>query len=569
MSDKMYPMPYEQLLHWVLSEKEKYGTIFGVVPTTCDGANTSVSYQSKQLALAFGPAAGPHTQLAQNIVCAYAAGARYFELKTVQILDGELLQVDKPCIFAKREGYNVEWSTELTVGEAFEEYAKAWFLVHLLSMELYGGSGGGFVFNMSVGYDLEGIRSPKIDGFLESMKDASGTDIWKQMQEVTVRCLDRFEHVSKDDVMRISPHISDSVTLSTLHGCPASDIENIATHLMCTKGLHTCVKCNPMLLGYDFVRTALDTAGYDYLELDENVFAADLNFDQAVDMIKRLEAAAAGYCTEFGIKLTNTLPVKSYGNLLPGESFYVSGSALYPLTINVTARLGEALGGTVHMSYSGGADESNIADILGAGIYPVTVSTRLLKPGGYKNLTKLASLLQDVTPGPLDSERLRELAEKSLEKPVKAPVRSARIEASGESLDEIRRTCYICNNCVDVCPNRANIGFSVDGVKAALHMDALCNECGNCADFCPKGYVPYKDKLTIFDAAEHMKGSGNEGVAVLDWDKRLCLVRINEKTAETAEGSITGEARLDELLETVLDAHPYLFETKIRAVGKD
>ncbi|WP_230978083.1 hypothetical protein [Treponema vincentii] len=36
-----------------------------------------------------GPAAGPHTQLAQNIVAAYAAGCRFFELKTVQKLDGE------------------------------------------------------------------------------------------------------------------------------------------------------------------------------------------------------------------------------------------------------------------------------------------------------------------------------------------------------------------------------------------------------------------------------------------------------------------------------------------------
>ncbi len=567
MSDKMYPMPYEQLLHWVLREKKKHGTIFGVTPAPAGVAGTSVMYQGKELALAFGPAAGPHTQLAQNIVCAYAAGARYFELKTVQIIDGEQLHVDKPCIFAKHEGYNVEWSTELTVEKAFEEYAKAWFLVHLLAKELYGESGG-FVFNMSVGYDLEGIQSPKIDGFLEHMKDASGTDLWKQMLEVTLGCLDRFERVSADDVKSISPQISDSVTLSTLHGCPASDIEEIAAHLLCAKGLHTSVKCNPTLLGYDFVRSALDTAGYDYLELNENVFLSDLRFDQAVDMVRRLKAVCDDSRAEFGIKLTNTLPVKSYGNLLPGDSLYVSGSALYPLTINVTARLAEALGNLVHMSYSGGADESNIADILKAGIYPVTVSTRLLKPGGYKNLTKLAALLQDITPGPIDPAGLSRLAEQSLEKPMKAPAKSVREEA-GSSSDAAKRTCYICNNCIDVCPNRANVGFTVDGVKAGLHMDALCNECGNCADFCPKGYVPYKDKLTIFDSAEHMKSSDNEGFAVLDWDQKLYSARFDGKTAETAGGNFTGEAQLDSLLKTVLDTHPYLLETKNRAAGKD
>ena len=35
----------------------------------------------------FGPAAGPHSQMAQNIVAAWLCGARYIELKTVQTLD--------------------------------------------------------------------------------------------------------------------------------------------------------------------------------------------------------------------------------------------------------------------------------------------------------------------------------------------------------------------------------------------------------------------------------------------------------------------------------------------------
>ena len=35
----------------------------------------------------FGPAAGPHTQLAQNIVLSWLAGGRVIELKTVQVKD--------------------------------------------------------------------------------------------------------------------------------------------------------------------------------------------------------------------------------------------------------------------------------------------------------------------------------------------------------------------------------------------------------------------------------------------------------------------------------------------------
>lgn len=563
MSDRMYPIPYERLLRWALDEYRTEGTVFGVAPTPISAAETTVTYQGKQLALPFGPAAGPHTQLAQNIVCAYVAGARYFELKTVQIIDGEQLHVNKPCIHARQEGYNVEWSSELTVNGAFEEYVKAWFLIQLLSKELFDNTSCGVVFNMSVGYDLEGIRSKKIDGFLEGMKNASGTDIWEDVRRVTLGCLDRFEHVSAADVAAISPHVSDGVTLSTLHGCPAAEIEQIAAHLMCTKGLHTAVKCNPTLLGYDFVKAALAAAGYSYLQPDEQVFQSDLGFEEAVEMIKRLKSVADGCGVHFGIKLTNTLPVKSDGSLLPGESVYVSGSALYPLTINVTARLAQALGNLVHMSYSGGADESNITDILKAGVYPITVSTKLLKPGGYKNLTKLISLLRNTAPGPLDPARLGALAEKSLEQPVKVPQKPARTKTAGGNRDEGRRTCYICNNCIDVCPNRANIGIVRDGDKDTLHLDALCNECGNCADFCPKGYVPYKDKLTVFDRAAHLMDSDNEGVAVLDRNKKSYLVRLDGKTAETAGGILTGAARLDVLLETVLKTHPYLFETGI------
>ena len=64
--------------------------------------------------LPFGPAAGPNSQLAQNIIAAYVAGARFFEVKTVQKMDGADLAacVPRPCILANDEGYNQEWSTE-------------------------------------------------------------------------------------------------------------------------------------------------------------------------------------------------------------------------------------------------------------------------------------------------------------------------------------------------------------------------------------------------------------------------------------------------------------------------
>ncbi len=51
------------------------------------GPDLSVRFLGRPAATPLGPASGPHTQLAENIVLAWLAGARIVELKTVQVLD--------------------------------------------------------------------------------------------------------------------------------------------------------------------------------------------------------------------------------------------------------------------------------------------------------------------------------------------------------------------------------------------------------------------------------------------------------------------------------------------------
>lgn len=83
----------------------------------------------------------------------------------------------------------------------------------------------------------------------------------------------------------------------------------------------------------------------------------------------------------------------------------------------------------------------------------------------------------------------------------------------------------ICNKCVDVCPNRANVGIEIDkgenfqDAYQIIHLDGLCNECGNCATFCPYNGKPYKDKLTLFTTEEDFKNSTNNGFTVTDIDE--------------------------------------------------
>ena len=327
MSDIMTPIPFGKLMNWILEENKK-GAVFGIKRPFIADPDKTYEIFGRKLETPFGPAAGPHTQLTQNIVASYVAGSRFFELKTVQKLDGEDLPVSKPCIKADDECYNCEWSTELYVPQAFDEYVKAWFACKVLAREYGLGSPDGFQFNMSVGYDLDGIKTEKIDRFIEGMKDASETAVFKECRQWLLDNLDRFEKVSREDVEAISPNVCNCATLSTLHGCPPQEIERIARYLIEEKKVHTFIKCNPTLLGYEYARKIMDDMGYDYVAFGDFHFKDDLQYSDAVPMLQRLQALADEKGLEFGVKITNTFPVDVKQNELPSEEMYMSGKSL-------------------------------------------------------------------------------------------------------------------------------------------------------------------------------------------------------------------------------------------------
>ncbi len=353
MSDIMRPISFSHLMNWVLTEHRDHGAIFGVLsdkmPRHTDGQ--ALPLFAEKIESPYGPAAGPNTQLAQNLIASYVAGCRFFELKTVQIMDGEELSkcVAKPCITAADECYNCEWSTELTVPQAYAEYVKAWFACKLLAKELGLGDPDGFVFNMSVGYDLKGIQSPKVDAYIEGMKDASRSEVWAECLNWTLTHLDRFQNVDAAYVNTITPVVSRSITESTLHGCPPDEIERIATYLITEKGLNTYVKCNPTLLGYDFARRTLDSLGFDYIVFDDHHFVEDLQMADALPMFRRLQALCAERGLEFGVKLTNTFPVDVAAGELPSQEMYMSGRSLYPLTLSLAGMLTKEFGGKLRI----------------------------------------------------------------------------------------------------------------------------------------------------------------------------------------------------------------------------
>ena len=114
--------------------------------------------------------------MAQNLVLGWLAGARVFELKTVQVIDD--LDIARPCIDMQTVGFNIEWSQELTVAESLEEYVKAWMMIEVLRhweplLEVIGPEPGPYIFDMSVGYDLAGIQTDKVAGYIDGMLDTT------------------------------------------------------------------------------------------------------------------------------------------------------------------------------------------------------------------------------------------------------------------------------------------------------------------------------------------------------------------------------------------------------------
>jgi len=240
-NDRFYPTPLNELLQLILNQLDK-GEVLGLPKelffNPLESDFFKFKYINSQLDSPLGVAAGPQTQLAQNIVVAWLAGARFIELKTVQTLDE--LEISKPCIDMQDEGYNCEWSQELKIHQAFDEYLNAWIIIHVLKDKL-GFPNVGTAFNMSVGYDLQGIMKPNVQWFLDKMTNAPD-ELKAKIDELEAI----YPNIKNID---ISAQMTDNITLSTMHGCPPDEIEQIARYLISERKINTIIKLNPTLFG--------------------------------------------------------------------------------------------------------------------------------------------------------------------------------------------------------------------------------------------------------------------------------------------------------------------------------
>lgn len=563
------------------------------------GPDLSVQFHDQRAGNAAGPAAGPHGQMAQNIVLSYLAGGRIMELKTVQTDDQ--LRIPRPCIDATNVGYNVEWSQELRLHESLHEYVSGAMLVHIIrNTPLFANGGigtaqnagfdapsGDVIYDMSVGYDLAGIQSPRVRRFIEGMLDAAAiVDAMRLQIPSAYAALRNLDYPTR---------LSTSITLSTFHGCPADEIEKICEHLITEYGVNVIVKMNPPMLGKERLEHLLhDVLGYDQIRVHQPAYTNGLQFDESIEMIRRLDALAKKRGRRVGAKFSNTLEVENHRDFFTPDNqvMYMSGAPLFVITSALTARFREAIGPDCPITFSAGVDQKNFLDVAACDIKPVTTCTDLLRPGGYARLPKyLSNLSADMAR--LNAATMREyvvarcedadaLADAKQKYPGVDDVtlagwintRKVADHAAGDPRYHAKNNskvpkriashlvvfdCITCDKCIPVCPNDANFTYPLaqqkfnysdyrispngdvtpDGETKLFETEQsmqianfadYCNECGNCDTFCPEYGGPFIEKPTFFSRLDEFQRHRNHD--------GFCVVRRSQ--VDVIHGRIEG-----------------------------
>ncbi|MBN2423914.1 MAG: hypothetical protein JXR46_08455 [Calditrichaceae bacterium] len=521
-----------------------------------------------------GPAAGPHTQLAQNIVCAFLAGARCFELKTIQINDR--IKVSRPCIDIRNIGYNIEWSQELSLNDSLQEYLKAWLLLKYIKqsgiLNIKNDSGFyDFVFDVSVGYDYKGITSKPVTDWLNTIKTPE-TGIEKLIADLP----DNYKSI----LSKIEPApVSETITLSTFHGCPADEIEHIASFLLSETGFNVIIKFNPTLLGYDQVCHILyGDLGYTQLILDQKDFEKDLKLDSAIGIIKRLSETAQKCHRRIGVKFTNTLVVKNTESIFKDPIRYLSGAPLYLIALKTLNEFRRKYKTEISVAFSGGINRYNFPQTLQGDIFPVTVCSDLLKKGGYHRLnnyfislkeafetagvSSISDFIRKDHPNGISENQAgieninhlihskEKMEEQSFDKNSRLPKKTNQILKTFD--------CLNCDICLKVCPNLAIIAltfpettlsgntivftkngydyekeevFQLQKNKQIFVIDEACNDCGNCTTFCPETGDPNRVKISIYRYhITFINNPDKDGIFMISPSEML--IRINGETAK-------------------------------------
>jgi putative selenate reductase len=555
----LHPSPFCDLVTRMFLEPQKQQTIFDLPLKKCyrpdPTLDTSVTFHGQKAATPVGPAAGPQTQMAQNLVLSWIAGSRILELKTVQI-DDQLI-INRPCIDMTNVGYNIEFSQELRLHESIHEYVAGTMLIEMLKVSnLLEFPASQFdktatIYDFSLGYDLKGISSPVIRDFIASLRNAK-KHIDKLRKEIPGRWKQYRDLPYPEEISR-------SITLSTFHNCPPNEIEKICHFLLTEIGMDVVVKMNPTMLGLEELNYLLhERLGYKDIQVNKKAIEAGLKFDEGIEMVRRLSATAKKHSLGFGAKFSNTLEVINHRQFFPKDQImYLSGAPLHVITLRLVEKWRDAYGPECPISFSAGVDKHNFTNCVACGFVPITTCTDLLKVGGYgrlheylKNLEAEMKQLGVTNIGKFilkregNEEEAWRQSDRELPEAIDqagylniGPIMKRTLAYERYTFEKNKAVpkridsklwlydCISCDKCIPVCPNDANFFYEIEPFEIEFtnytwtngklqpsdrgrlkaeqkHQIAnfadWCNECGNCDTFCPEYGGPFIQKPSFF-----------------------------------------------------------------------
>ncbi len=202
--------------------------------------------------------------------------------------------------------------------------------------------------------------------------------------------------------LKYPKQLSNTLTLSTFHGCPADEIERICEFLITERDLDVIVKMNPPMLGKERLEHLLhDELGYTELTVNPSAYTSGLQFDEAVQLVDRLMRLAHSRRPQVRVQIQ-----QHAGSTQPQDVFYSRQQSSISVGAAVVRDHDDAdrrffvrrLVPRVPISFSAGIDQHNFAHAVACGFVPVTVSSDLLRIGGYGRIgTYLQALEKAMT----------------------------------------------------------------------------------------------------------------------------------------------------------------------------
>ena len=329
--------------------------------------------------------------------------------------------------------------------------------------------------------------------------------------------------------------------------------------------------------------------GYREIQLHPPAFENDLQFDEALDLIPRLQSCRRASTAEASrVKFTNTLVVKNHKQVFSDELMYMSGAPLHVLAMNLVQKFRARMREPIPISFSGGLDAHNVAAAVAMNFVPVTTCTDLLRPGGYARLIRYldnlgaemrrvgasqhcgicaavsgpgrrrahgrpaqhadpggrshrqSALRVGTQPGRAAQDRRRSSGCTTASTATSA-CRSAPTTPTSPTKRVRKLSSTTTSNC---CPaqSAAIPGGVLRVVKAhqlANYADA-CNECGNCDMFCPEEGGPQVEKPRFFGSLETYRSDAGANGFYIDW------------AACTIHGTL-GRERYELVIDTAVD----------------